>query len=87
MFSLLMSVFRTELCWREGPAGNPYLYPKCRSVEAGHTSSIPSSTPPSLAPTWCPKHRNGHEPSLVTGLRPPAATLAGPSGRGCRYRG
>jgi hypothetical protein len=32
------------LCWREGPVGNPYLYPECRSVEAGHTSSIPSST-------------------------------------------
>jgi hypothetical protein len=30
---------------------------------------------------------DGHEPSPVTGLPSTAATLAGPSGPGCRYRG
>jgi hypothetical protein len=84
----LYQYFRTELCWRESPPGNPYLYPTCRSVEAGHTSSIPSSTPPSLGqcatavrgrcPTRC--HRHGScRPSAEAFRLPPGSGLARPA--------
>ena len=40
-FPCLYQYFRTKQCWYKGPAGTPYFYPKCRSPEAAHTSSIP----------------------------------------------
>ena len=40
-FPCLYRYFRTKQCWYKGPAGTPYFYPKCRSSEAAHTSSIP----------------------------------------------